>query len=140
MILLIPILAATLTTQPTKIFTYAEQQVLISANLTDYKDVLPTHVTIVQYDKDNKTVKYRWDVKDDGLNGDIKANDGIFSQIAYFKSRNAEDILLHIDAAENTNLDQISATIQVVPRPTFAQIMAQLWDSALNAIRNKKSE
>ncbi|MDP2600203.1 MAG: hypothetical protein Q8P84_05650 [Deltaproteobacteria bacterium] len=80
-------------------------------------------MTLVQVDEGGEKIRYRWEMMDNGLYGDEKAGDNIFSRMISIKERKAGKLYFTVEP----NPSRI-VSISVQPRPNFLQILSTVWN------------
>jgi hypothetical protein len=69
-------------------------------------------------------------LNDDGVFGDRKAGDGIFSRSVLFKENLTKTIQLHLEGQAET------LALTVKPRPTLQEIISNIWSRMRERFRH----
>lgn len=125
--------------EPNSLFVDQEGSILFSVQV-DSSQVKPEMVYLIEIDKKGELIRYHWPLKDDGSFGDLKAGDGVYSRVIQFKekrstqlrflvtaSQDEEKMKQHLKIEELNSSSILKADLEITPRPSFLEIMAQIW-------------
>ncbi len=125
--------------EPKSLFVNQEGSVLFSVQLLSSLEKQAS-VFLIEVDKSGELIRYHWPLKDDGSFGDIKAGDGVYSRTIQFKekspkqlhflvtsSQDEEKMKQHAKIEELNSSSILKADLEITPRPSFLEIMAQIW-------------
>lgn len=100
--------------------------------LRQYLDKVPEQISLIQYEDDGTTVKYRWQLNDRQQHGDKVAGDHIFTAQFQLKKRKAQNLAFHLEAPgmRFVSLDDdtpAKTSVSITPRPTFLDLLHKVW-------------
>lgn len=96
-------------------------------------------ISLIELDKSGEKPKHRWILEDNGILGDRKAQDQIYSREIQFKEkypRKIEFIVAAVKEKDPTQLPTLTVeeiqkaprvSLQIQMRPTFIDLMRQVW-------------
>lgn len=105
---------------PEKILTYQDVAVHFSVTVDCENPSCPQKVKLKMLDRDHSNVRARWALSDDGKLGDLKAGDKVYSRTIQFKEKKVGAITFFVE-------DQHGTQLQIVARPTFLQLLQNIW-------------
>ena len=97
---------------------------------------LPSKLFVIKVDENGRRIEELAVITDEGLLGDMKSGDGYYSRKIKIIERKAGTLRLSLATKEDSNeVFPILNQIQVVSRPSFLQVLQQVW----NKIRHPSS-
>lgn len=118
------------------LFTEDEKGIRFTLSPTPaQKQNLSSRLSLFWVDSSGKEIKYLGLLNDEGLFGDRKAGDGVYSRKVEFKQHRPRTLYFawtHEDPAQPARLTRPISTdelikIEVLQRPTFVEIVKRIW-------------
>ncbi|MDO8527524.1 MAG: hypothetical protein Q7T03_07550 [Deltaproteobacteria bacterium] len=105
---------------PKTILTEDSATILLTMQVDCLPGECPGQIEVDLLDKNQQAVKARLQMMDNGLLGDAIPGDHIYSRKVEMKENHARKVVFSV-APDNT------ATIDVLWRPTFLEMLQQIW-------------
>ena len=118
--------------EPNSLFVGEERGVLFTVRVESQSRQKPTSFILLEMDSSGEKVRYRWELKDDGI-GDFKANDAIYSRIIQFKEKQPKALQFLVvprkdPIKDELNTSPLRATLEIKARPTFIEVLEGIWE------------
>ena len=136
--------------EPNSLFVQEERGVLFTAQVGSRSSKKPQALFLLEMDSSGEKIRYHWELKDEGV-GDLKAHDGIYSRKIQFKEKQPKTLhflvvselkqedLKKYPMNENKLSFALRATLEIKPRPSFIEILSQVWEKIKNFSSPQKS-
>ncbi len=124
---------------PDYLFTDEDLGVKFSAKLESV-GVKPKALTLMEVNEEKGFIKYRWPLNDEGMQGDEKAQDGVYGREIQFKEKNPTQLVFYVlleeeelrgPASQSVSLPKVPpsqrAILEIRAHPTFIDILKDVW-------------
>ena len=105
---------------PNILMTEEDGTVLFTVTADCQGPACPPSIELQEWDATKTKIKSRLQMLDNGMIGDATAGDKIYSRKVEIKETQPKTLFFSIDPNN-------SATIQITPRPTFFELLEQVW-------------
>lgn len=124
---------------PDYLFTDDDVGVRFTVTVLSQDSEIKKNIVLLEVDESLGKIKYRWPLNDEGIQGDLKSGDGLYSRIIQFKEKRPKQLVFYVLEDETNKqgfvatetLPSVSAqqraTLEIRAHPTFIDVLKDVW-------------
>jgi len=123
---------ALLKVNPTQLFVKEDRDLVFEAKVPVEKK---QNVNLAEINSTTQIVKFHWAMNDEGILGDLKKGDGIFSRKVEFKEKRPQTLMFGIyfgnDVPAKIEDKTRTAEVSIIQRPNFIELVKQTFSKIM---------